>query len=129
MITGRAGRDAVGGCIGGAIAVAGLTVVEAAIVGISLEDISVWTFRNGNIRRTNDFVAIGVGNALLAAFTGNKGSMVTRGALNLRANDVAAFVAAFVNHEVTVGIVALLAFFTGRTDPGNTHRWLFGNAR
>ena len=133
MVSGRTGGDAVGGrtarSIGGAIAVAGFAVVKAAIVRISLEDKSRGTVRNGNIRRTNDFIAIGVGNALLAAFTGNKGSMVARCTLDLRANNIAAIVAAFVNHEVTIGIVALLAFFTGGTNSGNTYRWLFGNTR
>ena len=129
MVSGRTGGDAVGGSIGGAIAIARFAVVEAAVVGISLQGKAVWTFGNGNIRRTNDFIAIGVGNALLAAFTGNKGSMVARCTLDLRANNIAAIVAAFVNDEVTVGIVALLAFFAGGTDSGNTYRRFFGNTR
>ena len=94
-----------------------------------MEGISVWTFGNGNVRWTNDFIAVGVGHALLAAFTGNKGSMVARCTLDLRANNIAAIVAAFVNDEVTVGIVALLAFFAGGVNSGNANGWFFRNTR
>ena len=94
-----------------------------------MEGISVWTIGNGNIRRTDDFIAIGVGNALLAAFTGNKGSMVARCTLDLRANNIAAIVTAFVNNQVPIGIVALLAFLTGGVNSGNANGWFFRNTR